>query len=455
MSPSGHHLRAILRRRDFRRLFATRLSSQFSDGIFQAGLTGSVLFNPDRQTEPLAVALGFASLLLPYSLVGPFAGVLLDRWSRRNVLVVANLVRPALVPFLAAMVWMGREDGLFLVFALVAIGVNRFFLSGLSASLRHVSAVDHLATANSLSTTSGSVVFSLGVGAAVGLRALTGADNHGYAIVTMCAVVGYLLSSALARGFTRNQLGPDATERASRSTAGDVARGLVLGLRHLQERRGAGQILIVTAAHRLLFGVLMIATLLLYRNYFESEGFFRAGAAGLGQAIAASAIGAFVAAALTPWAIRTLTARVWVSALLLTTAVVEAALGAPYSVQALLPAVLVVGMAAQGIKIVADTTLQAECDDDFQGRVFSLFDMLFNVSLVSGLLLGALTLPSTGKSYVVLGCVAVGYACTAAWYAWAAGRWRRQHPSPVEHVATEEFPAERTEQLKQSSKGAA
>jgi MFS family permease len=448
MSPSGHHLRAILRRRDFRRLFATRLSSQFADGIFQAGLAGSVLFNPDRQTKPLAVALGFASLLLPYSVVGPFAGVLLDRWSRRNVLVAANLVRPALVPFIATMVWFGREDGLFMLFALIAIGVNRFFLSGLSASLRHVAQLEHLATANSLSTTSGSIVFSLGVGAAVALRTLTGADNHGYAIVALCSVVGYLLSSAMAAGFKRDQLGPDAAELASRSTVRDVARGLVLGYRHLQERRGAGQMLLVTSAHRLFFGILMIATLLLYRNYFEADGFFRTGATGLGQTIAASAIGAFIAASVTPWAIRTLTARVWVSSLLLLTAVVELLLGAPYATQTLLPAVLVVGLAAQGVKIVADTTLQAECDDEYQGRVFSLYDMTFNVSLVCGLLLGALILPATGKSYAVLGFVAGGYACTAGWYAWASGRWRRGHPSPIETPAA-------TGMRRQLNKGAA
>ena len=38
----------------------------------------------------------FAVLLLPYSLVGPFAGVLLDRWRRRQVLLWANVVRTVL-----------------------------------------------------------------------------------------------------------------------------------------------------------------------------------------------------------------------------------------------------------------------------------------------------------------------------------------------------------------------
>ena len=59
--------------------------------MFQAALGGAVLFNPERQADPLAVAAGLAVLLLPYSIVGPFAGALLDRWDRRRVLIVANL----------------------------------------------------------------------------------------------------------------------------------------------------------------------------------------------------------------------------------------------------------------------------------------------------------------------------------------------------------------------------
>src|ERR671910_174884 len=107
MVPSGHHVRAILTRGDFRRLLTTRVTSQFADGLFQAALAGSVLFNPNERPEPLAVALGFAVLLLPYSLAGPFVGVLLDRWSRRNVLVAANLVRAAMIPIVALLVWNG------------------------------------------------------------------------------------------------------------------------------------------------------------------------------------------------------------------------------------------------------------------------------------------------------------------------------------------------------------
>src|ERR1700724_4829538 len=78
---------------DFWRLLELRTASQFADGLFQAGLAGALLFNPERATRPLAIAGAFAVLFLPYSLLGPFDGALMDRWDRRVVLVGANLGR--------------------------------------------------------------------------------------------------------------------------------------------------------------------------------------------------------------------------------------------------------------------------------------------------------------------------------------------------------------------------
>lgn len=82
---------------DFWRLLQVRVASQFGDGLFQAGLAGALLFNPDRAADPMAIAGAFAVLFLPYSLLGPFAGALMDRWDRRWVLVGANTGRLALI----------------------------------------------------------------------------------------------------------------------------------------------------------------------------------------------------------------------------------------------------------------------------------------------------------------------------------------------------------------------
>ena len=105
------NLRAVLVVRDFRRLFGVRLAGQFGDGLLQAALATFVLFSPERQPTAASVAGAFAVLFLPYSLVGPFAGVFLDEWRRRQVLVYANFLRAFLVIGVAALVWQ-KHDGL-------------------------------------------------------------------------------------------------------------------------------------------------------------------------------------------------------------------------------------------------------------------------------------------------------------------------------------------------------
>ena len=90
--PGRGALRSVLASHDFRRLYSTRLAGQFGDGLLQSALATFVLFSPERQPDAVRVAAAFAILLLPYSFIGPFAGVLLDRWRRRNVLVRANLI---------------------------------------------------------------------------------------------------------------------------------------------------------------------------------------------------------------------------------------------------------------------------------------------------------------------------------------------------------------------------
>jgi MFS family permease len=88
----GAALRHLLRRQRFRQLFAVRVTSQFSDGVFQVALASYVLFSPERQPDAASIAAALASVLLPFSVLGPFVGVFLDRWSRRQVLLVSNLV---------------------------------------------------------------------------------------------------------------------------------------------------------------------------------------------------------------------------------------------------------------------------------------------------------------------------------------------------------------------------
>lgn len=403
----------VLRRPDFRRLYGTRLASQCADGIFQASLAGVVLFSPESAGDPADIAAGFAALLLPYSFVGPFAGVLLDRWRRQRVLVLSNLVRCLLV---AAEIAAGVHGTPFYATALLVTSVNRFFLAGLSAALPHVVPPRQLVTANALSTTSGSVAAAVGGGLALLLQQLVGDGSGGYAVIALSAALGYGSSAFLARRFSPDQLGPDDVERSRRETVGDVARGLVAGARHVRERREVASALVAIGAHRFFYGISTIMTLLLYRNYFVDDGFFRAELAGLGQVFAATAVGTLTAAAVTPAAVRRLGKHRWVVGLFSAAAVTELALGLPFTMATLLPAALLLGLVAQASKISVDTLVQEQVEDDFRGRVFSVYDTLFNMTFVAAAVVGAFVLPVSGRSYALVVVVAGGYALTALAY---------------------------------------
>lgn len=430
MAGRGTTARRLLARADFRRLLLTRLSSQFGDGVFQAALAGTVLFNPQRAADPIDVALGFAVLLLPYSLVGPFAGVLLDRWSRRQVLLVANCVRAVLVAVVATLVWAGVGGAPFYLAGLSVFSVNRFVLSALSAGLPHTCDRAGLVSANALTTTSGAVSTVVGGGVAVGALGLLGSGDGGYALLALLSAGPYLVASTIVSGFPRPYLGPDHAAREARVTARQVLAGMAAGARHVLAHPPATAALGVMAVHRVFYGVLTLMTLLLYRNTFTAWGpLFPAGLAGLAQVVAAGAVGTLLAAAVTPWAVRRWGKQRWTTAALVLGGVGQLALGLPFVPPSIVAAGFALGFVAQSVKICVDTTLQEVVDDDFRGRVFSVYDTVFNVTFVAALLLAALLLPESGVSYTVLVLVGVGYLLLAATYRF--GVTRRGFRAPV------------------------
>ena len=411
-------LRALLRQPQFDRLFGTRLSAQCADGIFQVALAGYVLFSPEKQTTAAKAAASFATVLLPYSLVGPFAGVLIDRWRRQRILVVGNVVRAALVCVLATVVASGNEGVAFYVSALAVLSVNRFFLASLSAALPHVVGPSQLVLANSVTTTSGTLVAVLGGGLGLGVRQLVGQDDFGVAAVLLVAAGVYLLSSLVARTMPSALLGPDDDPQRPEAMEAvrRVARGLVDGARHVWHHRRAGYALLAIGSHRFFYGLSTVATFLLYRNYFTNEGWLKAGLGGLGQVFLASALGVFVAATITPGMTRRVGAETWIVVCYASAAVAELAFGLPYTQLSFLFAAFFLGVAAQASKICVDTIVQTTIDDRYRGRVFSFYDVLFNVAFVLAAVVGAYTLPDSGKSYALVVVIATGYALTSLLY---------------------------------------
>ncbi|MFH8566599.1 MFS transporter [Streptomyces sp. NPDC017988] len=404
-------LRVLLRLRDFRRLLAVRLISQSADGVYQVALATYVVFSPEKQASAGAIASAMAVLLLPYSLVGPFAGVLLDRWQRRQVFLHGNLLRAALAALTALLMLSGVPDWLFYASALCVTAVNRFVLAGLSAALPRVVDADRLVIANSLSPTAGTLAATVGGGLAFAVR-LSGSDSD--AVVVLLGAALYLCAALASLRMARDLLGPDpdlVRPRLGEALAG-TARGLAAGLRHLAQRPAAARALGAMTVLRFCYGALTIMVLMLCRYAWtstESEGL-----ALLGLAVGVSGAGFFVAALVTPSAAGRLGPGGWIAACAAAAAVLEPALGLTFAPVPLLIAAFVLGLTTQGAKIATDTVVQSSVDDGFRGRIFSLYDVLFNVAFVGAAAVAALLLPADGRSVPLVVMVALLYAAIAA-----------------------------------------
>ena len=81
---------------------------------------------------------------------------------------------------------------------------------------------------------------------------------------------------------------------------------------------------------------------------------------------------------------------------LLVAAGTQVALAAWLTLPAVLGAAFLLGAAGQVVKLCADAGVQSEVGDEVRGRVFALYDAVFNVCYVLAIAVAALLAPPTG-----------------------------------------------------------
>ncbi len=406
---------------DFWRLLELRTASQFGDGLFQAGLAGALLFNPERAADPLAIAGAFAVLFLPYSLLGPFAGALMDRWDRRLVLVGANLGRLAAVASVGLSLAAGAGDLLVLCGALIVNGFGRFVSSGLSAALPHVVPRAQVVTMNSIANATGAVAAFVGANFMLVPRWFVGSGDRGAASIIFLVILPLLIALVLSLRFAAHVLGPDDTRSSIHgSVSYAVITGWVHGMRTVLARPTVSATLAGLSAHRMVFGINTLLVLLLVR----SGGAASAGA--LGSAllfVAATGTGSFLANVLTPPAVRRWGRYAAANGALAIAAVIQIA-GAGLQVPVMVACGFFLGTAGQVVKLCADTAMQIDVDDALRGHVFAVQDSIFWVAFIGAITVAATIIPRDGHSPSLVLAGTVLYLGGLAVHAVVGGRGR-------------------------------
>jgi MFS family permease len=398
----------ILTDRKFSRLLRVRWTGQMTDGIFQSALASFILFSPERQANALGAALAFAVVLLPYSIIGPFVGTILDRVSRQRAIAFSNLSRSITLSIIALLLFQGHTGIEITIFVLIAFGVNRLILAGLSAGIPLMIESKSLISANALAVTGGSVWVVLGGGIGLGMRSLldsvTSADSAD-AYIILLGAVGYLVASLLASNLKKDEIGPLEHEIKNAS----FTQGLIEmreGVKFLSQNVDAARGIAAVAVHRGGITALTLIALLLERNTFHDPADSEAGLAGLSFTLSIAACGFVVGAVIAPYGVRKVGRHRWMRL-----ALTASTLGPLFLVFTRTPltlaiAAFVTALFGQSLKVTNDALVQSKIDDIYRGRVFSVYDVVVNGAIVSGAVFAALLLPDTGDSYLVPSIVA-------------------------------------------------
>jgi MFS family permease len=380
---------------DFWRLLQVRMASQFGDGLFQAGLAGALLFNPDRAADPMAIARAFTVLFLPYSLLGPFAGALMDRWDRRLVLVGANVGRLVLIAAIGMILAVGAGELPLLVGALLFNGLSRFVMSGLSASLPHVVPREQVVTMNSVATAAGAFAAFVGANFMLVPRWIVGPGDRGASAIIFIVAIPVSIALLLSWRFGARVLGPDDTRRAIHGSAVyAVITGWLHGARTVRQLPTVSGTLSGLATHRMVIGINSLLLLLLVHHIKTPA------VGGLGTALVffgAAGLGSFLATVLTPPSVRRWGRYATANGALAASAVIEAA-GAGLVLPVMVVCGFLLGVSGQMVKLCADSAIQIDVDDALRGHVFAVQDALFWVSFIVSITVAATLIPDDGHA---------------------------------------------------------
>jgi len=369
------YLSLLRRNRNFRLLYIGQTISQLGDWFNTVAVYALLL---DLTGSATAVAWMLIVQMLPIALVGPLAGVVVDRLNRRRIMMAADLVRGCVI---LGLLLVRRADQVWIAYVVTALAVTAqaFFEPARTATIPNVTSADELLPANALSSATWSAM--LAIGASVG-GLVTAAFGRNVAFAVNAA--SFFVSCVFIAS-TRYDSTPPVRARLKGWAALTGASDLADGVRYIRASSHVAALMFVKAGWGLAGGILLLLTIFGQR-VFPVGG---SAAAGIGVLYGARGIGAALGPILLRFILgqKPAALRRAIGPAYFVIGVFYAALsGAPGLFTAAV-CVLLAHFGGSILWVFSTVLLQMEVPDAFRGRVFAA-----ELALV--------TLTSSASSYV-------------------------------------------------------
>lgn len=404
-------MRQLFRIGDFRRLWTAQTTSSFGDALTNLAL----LLTAQRLTGSVTpVAITAIAVAVPQLLFGLVAGVLVDRWNRKRVMVAADVARAAIVLGFMAV---ATADRMWLLYSLafVQATIGTFFNPARSALLPSVVGTDRLLAANSFTQSSMVIASVLGTGAAGLIAGLTTT----LAPVFVVDAVTFLVSAMLV---ARLRVDTTPATAPGRVTPAHLLDELRAGLKVITSSRPLRSVLI--GAGVVMFGlgaVNVLSVPFIVDDLGVPETWF--GLLEAGQVAAMVIAGGLVAAV----ARRISPARLLVTGLT-GLGVVVAGISLASNVWHMVALLFGAGWFVAPTQAAVSTILQTEAPSETLGRVSSTQSTIITAAQVASMALAGVAADAFGirRVFVLAGLVALAAAVLAGASLRTGDRLRRR-----------------------------
>ena len=264
--------------RNYRLLWFGQIVSQLGDWFNSVAIYALLLELTGTATS---VALMIIVQFLPMAVIGPVAGVVVDRMNRRRLMIGADIMRGVLILLLLAV---RRADQVWLVYVVMgaAVSLTAFFEPARTAVIPNVTTRSALLTANALSSATWSAMLAIGAGAGGLVTAVLG-RNAAFLVNALS-----FFASAVIIGRTSFNAEPPEVKRPAGWSSLTGFGDLVEGIRYVRSDRHVAALMLVKAGWGIAGGILLLMTVMGER-VFPVGG---SAAAGIGVLYAARGVGA-------------------------------------------------------------------------------------------------------------------------------------------------------------------